>query len=346
MNARFLAGVAPAIISISFLPAQTNEPAYARAYGAGEYGTAFPEGVTDFDEKGLYHQRRLRGMKREFNDYSHRLYDLRRRFDKIFYGRDLNGSTAAPFVIGDEPAPPGFRPSRKVEYEPPPPPPPPAPPEPIVAEATPYPVEDADILAFNVEAPGQFKDNGPGFTQVPTVEKPARKFDYFLFPRAGYSHPGKKRQGVTGGTTFKREYKVGRSYALSGGIRSGPWSLGLDLSHRTNELKRRSHYGPLIAMQGENVSTAVLLQGSYAVPVYSKLSLVLRGGVGASRSDRTALFSSGAQADVSNWGLAGTAGGSLSWAFTDSFAAHLGAHYYYEEELPTYNADFGFAFDF
>lgn len=345
MNARFLAGIVPAIVLLPFSSSHAQEDEYAYAPGAAEHG-AFPAGVTNFEEKGLYHQRRLRGMKRDFNDYSRRLYDLRRRFDKVFYGRDLNGSAADPFVVGDEPVPPDFRPNRKIEYEPPPPPQPPAPLDPIVPETTPQPLEEGEALAFNVEAPGQFSDNGAGVAQAPTVKKPKRKFDYFLFPRVGYSHPGKKHEGVTGGTPFKREYKVGRSYALSGGIRRGPWSLGLDVSHRTNDLKRRSHYGSLIAMQGENASTAILLQGSYAVPVYSKLSLVLRAGVGATRSDRTALFSNGERADVSNWGLAGTAGGSLGWAFTDTFAAHLGAHYYYEEELPTYNADFGFAFDF
>lgn len=342
MNARFLAGLAPAIVLLPFPASKAQEDySYAYALGASERG-AFPAGVTNFEEKGLYHQRRMRGMKRDFNDYSRRLYDLRRRFDKVFYGRDSSASATDPFVVGNEPAPPGMRPPRNIEYVPPPPPEPPVPLEPIVPEVTPEFEEEGEELAFNVDAPGQFTENE---NAVP-VERAPRKFDYFLFPRAGYSHPGKKRQGVSGGTAYKREYKVGHSYALSGGIRQGPWTLGLDVSHRTNALKRRSHYGPLIAMQGENVSTAVLLQASYEVPVYSKLSLVLRAGMGATRSDRSALFSNGARAEVSQWGLAGAAGGSLSWAFTDSFAAHLGAHYYYEEELPTYNADFGFAFDF
>jgi hypothetical protein len=209
------------------------------------------------------------------------------------------------------------------------------------------PADHGGELAFQVDAPGQFIERRAN--SIPVAERGSR-FDYYLFPRIGYSHPAKKH--VFSDTM--KEYKVGHSIALSTGVRRGPWTLGIDYSHRHNDLKRRSFVitgGSTYHVQnGENNSMALLLQSSYSLPVYSKLYLVLRGGLGGARYKIKATVNNGIMSVAippePNWCFAGLAGGSLSWVFAENVAAHIGLHYYHEDEVPSYNADLGIEFDF
>ena len=53
----------------------------------------------DVDEKSFYQQKRIYGMKNELNNYSEKLYDLKERFDRIFYGLSSDGNFSTPFDL-------------------------------------------------------------------------------------------------------------------------------------------------------------------------------------------------------------------------------------------------------
>ena len=153
--------------------------------------------VTDYfdnvDDKSFYQRQRIHGMKREINDYSERLHNLQSRFDEIFYGLSRGNSFSKPFNTEINPtrpakkdlyeprsrqtyeslAPKGSLPQVSVEqgqfY---------SPPSDSSALFEPQEQNPVNQLAFQVEAPGTYTEDG----KTKALFNPSKKILTAMFP--------------------------------------------------------------------------------------------------------------------------------------------------------------------
>ena len=338
-------------------------------------GSTIPPIYSTLNEKRFYHARQIHGMKKDLNDHSRNLYDLRRRFDQAFFGKNSAVDRSDPFLVGPEPRLPVAPDSgRRVRYVPPSPPPePPAsvpyffpeennqpPPQPIA------PISEENLLAFNVQAPGTYlsHDNQliappPSFGFSPGQEvtsSTSGRFEYYFLPRGSIAYPYrmKKNQGNPLQPHYQR-YDPGFSAGLSGGIRTDRWRIGIAGVHQENKLHADSwaaSFGttwPKYDWSGKTTVTAALLEVSHLVPLWSSLKLSLGGGCGHAWTRSNYEFTLGANSVSSSRSYGDfiwSAGTGLEWSFSQSASLILSYRYFASEEVPTHNADLGLEIDF
>jgi hypothetical protein len=320
--------------------------------------SAIPPFYQSLEEKNYYHSRQIHGMKKDLNSHSRNLQDLRARFNQVFYGRaglDANGD---PFRIGDEPKMPSYEELKpKVVYIPP------ATSNPTLflessgstvgavsidtQPSPPLPAED--MLAFSVEAPGDYFGPDGNPVSIPTdsgVISEARSplaFSYYIMPRAGIAVSSK----IVKYTNLYKRYEPGFSAGLSGGVRLGQWRMGLSLLHQRNLLHSSSWARlPRKPLSGDVTTNALLAELAYGIPVFTSFSLNLNGALGY-RKTTTSLALSGTpvQANTDN-AFAWSVGTGLEWSFSEQASLLLAYRYFAEETVPTHNADLGLEFDF
>lgn len=328
----------------------------------GTEDSAIPSFYQTLDEKSFYHSRQIRGMKRDLNDHSRNLYDLRRRFDQVFFGRNSANLRGDPFVVGPEQKlPTSNEVNRQITYVPPPPPSGANAIEPRVDVADSQ-SADENLLAFNVQARGSYLSHD---NQVinPLGESaassgPARKdrFDYYFLPRVSVAYPYKikRNQGHSPQPHYQR-YLPGFSAALSTGIRIDRWRLGIAGHFQENSLHsaswaaRKTTAWPKYEWSGETSVTAALFEVSHLVPLLSSFSLNLNAGGGYAWTKSNYDFKLAAASEHSEKAYSDfiwVAGAGLEWSFSQRASLLLSYRYFASEEVPTHNADLGLEFDF
>jgi hypothetical protein len=320
-----------------------------------------PPFYQSLEEKNYYHSRQIHGMKKDLNSHSRNLQDLRARFNQVFYGRaglDANGD---PFRIGDEPKMPSYEELKpKVVYIPP------ATSNPTLflessgstvgsvyidtQPSPPLPAED--MLAFSVEAPGDYFGPDGNPVSIPTDSgviseaRPPRTFSYYIMPRAGIAVSSKtsKRPNAY------RRYEPGFSGSLLAGIRMDRWRMGLEVIHQRNELHPTTWVASKVTgvryyVKGKTSTNAVLADFSYQIPVISSLGIIINGSMGYRKTTSSADFTGGTIA-IADDGFVWSAGTGLEWSFSEQASLLLAYRYFAEETVPTHNADLGLEFDF
>ena len=323
-------------------------------------GSAIPPFYQSLEEKNYYHSRQIHGMKKDLNSHSRNLQDLRARFNQVFYGRaglDANGD---PFRIGDEPKMPSYEELKpKVVYIPP------ATSNPTLflessgstvgsvsidtQPSPPLPAED--MLAFSVEAPGDYFGPDGNPVSIPTDSgviseaRPPLAFSYYIMPRAGVSVTSQIHKDPT----LYRRYDPGFSASLSGGVRVDRWRIGLMALHQRNRLHSTSWIGPRSQLKGDTETNALLADFSYGIPVFTSFSLNFNGGLGYRKTTSSADWVIAGSPDSINkvdQSFVWSAGVGLDWSFSEQVSLLLAYRYFAEDTVPTHNADLGLEFDF
>ena len=300
--------------------------------------SSFPRAYDSLDEKSVYHQNRLRGMKRDFNDYGGRVYDLRRRFDLIFKNRETDMAPPVPFEIGDAAAFRDRQTQSRVTYQDPSFPARIHPRDPPVSqpptEVIPEPGEEKSPLAFVVEGPGQAPE-----AQVqdevendPEKDVARRKLKYYILPRFGISLPSDD------------DYESGLSLAVGGGFTRGDWRLGVDFSYSSNDFSRsREVLGFTHAESGDLASYALLVNVNRDIPLGANWvgSVSLGIGGGWSHSDSTLYVTPPIPWEEREGGFAWQVGLGARRLFGEASAVFLGYRYLEHPAIGTHNFEAG-----
>ena len=340
-------------------------------------GSTIPPIYSTLKEKRFYHARQIHSMKKDLNDHSRNLYDLRRRFDQAFFGKNSAVDRSDPFLVGPEPRLPVAPDSgRRVRYVPPAPPPePPAsvpyffpeennqpPPQPIA------PISEENLLAFNVQAPGTYlsHDNQliapppPPSVGVRPVQQgtssTSGRFEYYFLPRGSAAYPHKIFKKYNDPRPLYKRYRPGFSAGLSTGVRLDRWRLGFAGIYQENKLHPTSwawneKHLRRFDLAGKTSIRTALFEISHRVPVSSSLSITLDAGIGYHWRKSTFDLSDGnpinfQQIEITDEDFIWSAGTGLEWSFSPVASLILSYRYFASEEVPTHNADLGLEIDF
>ena len=325
--------------------------------------TAIPPFYQGLEEKSYYHARQIHGMKQDMNAHSRNLRDLRTRFNQVFYGRKTSGGGEDPFLVGAPPQMPVKAEVKpRIVYVPPPPR---RPRDRYELPQTNANLADenqaafneetnpANLLAFSVQEPGSYQshDGQPvspdtGMMQGNGISTASRKFDYYIFTRAGLAVAPKIKKELQN----YRRYDLGYSLSLSGGVRMDSLRMGLIFLHQRNELHSSSwkldpSTGLRFDVNGKTSTNALLVDLSYSIPVVSSLEVVLNGAIGY-RDTKSYAHGNGQSGSVNDDGFVWSAGTGLNWSFSEQASLLLAYRYFAEETVPTHNIDLGLEFDF
>ena len=322
--------------------------------------TAIPPFYQGLEEKSYYHARQIHGMKQDMNAHSRNLRDLRTRFNQVFYGRKTSGGGEDPFQVGAPPQMPVKAEVKpRIVYVPPPPRRPrdryelPQTNANLANENQAVSNEEtnpANLLAFSVQEPGSYQshDGQPvspdaGMMQGNGISTIPRKFDYYILTRAGLAATAK----ITKLSNLYKRYKPGLSGSLTGGVRKDRWSLGLTALYQRNSLHSNSWaYLPKEPLAGDVVSSALLVEFSRRIPIYTSFSLDLGGALGYRQTTTSLVLSGNPVPAKTDNGFVWSAGTGLNWSFTEQASLLLAYRYFAAETVPTHNADLGLEFDF
>ena len=323
-------------------------------------GSAIPPFYQSLEEKNYYHSRQIHGMKKDLNAHSRNLQDLRARFNHVFYGRVGVNANGDPFRIGNEPKMPSSKELKpEVVYIPP------VPSSPTLwLEGSGSAVKNTflepptqsppaeDILAFSVEAPGDYVGYDGNPLSPPTESgitseavRTRRVFSYYIMPRAGIAATSK----IYKDPTLYRRYDPGFCASLSGGVRVDRWRIGLMALHQRNRLHSTSWIDSRSRLKGDTQTNAILVDFAYGVGVLPTLNVDVGGGLGYRKTTSSADWVDAGLPRSANkvekdfvWSL----GCGLNWGFTEQVSLLLAYRYFAEETVPTHNADLGLEFDF
>ena len=294
----------------------------------------------DVDEKSFYQQKRIYGMKNELNNYSEKLYDLKERFDRIFYGLSSDGNFSTPFDTSNQP-------HRIIQ-------------EPIVAKTfsvpalpksfpiiegnsssleelsveeiiEPEPVENQ--LAFNVQSPGEFTQND---MVISTFDPEyGSSSDYYLIISPGIAFPFEKHN------TSKsfRKYDPGFSASLASGIQTGGFRIGLGGTYKRHTFHKTAKlHSSSQRLTGDSQTFAGYLDIGYTFPLVRNLEGNFGAGLGYYLSmieDKSDLSSR------KDHDLYLSLSSGLAWRYSEYFSLQMNYRYFHEDEVPAHLIELG-----
>ena len=320
-----LTGVVPLSGQASFQ--QESQPIY-RNKPISDYYDAI-------DDKSFYQQKRIHGMKSELNNYSKKLHNLQDRFDQIFYGLSSKGNFQSPFDTTTGPVRPVI--GTKVETLPQYPAA-----SPIASVIDPPPPEpSSNQLAFNVDSPGKFTEDGKVVSSFDPRKKTANGLGYYLVLSPGVAIPHKIHKEFLS----YRRYDPGISATLAGGFNVSGFKIGIGGAYKKHSFHDSSKLkvSPYSDLTGDSETFAGYLDLGYEFELSRSLDAYFGIGVGYYLSlieDRKNLGSR-KEHDVF---LTGTTG--LAWRFSEISALRLSYRYFHENEAPAHLAELGLNLDF
>lgn len=291
----------------------------------------------NLDDKTYFHQRRIHGMKGELNNYSEKLHNLQKRFDQIFYGLSGDPSFKTPFDVTNQPS----RPSRSNRFEgnstlgsv--------APLAPETYSRAPRSIEPPipagpDQLAFNVNSPGEFKNDDQTVSTFTPSRSGSGGLGGYLILTPGVAIPFKTHEGVD----FHRKYDAGLSLSLAGGVKKEGFRIGLGTLFKRNDFDPSSRYDTNKPLTQESRTFAAYLDLGYDFALVGSLDGFVGLGLGYYRSS----IQDPSKRTDDGFFATGTIG--LAYNFSDLIALRLGYRYFHEDEVPVHLAELGLGFEF
>ncbi len=309
--------------------------------------SSFPRAYGSLTEKSVYHQNRVRGMKNDLNDYSGRVYDLRRRFDLIFRNRQTDLAPPVPFEVGEGIGLEDRGGYSNVTYQGPEIPdrfrrtePPAARPvADVTAKLEGSPVETtAKLEADDEKSPLAFVVEGPSNVpqvQEQGVEEPGirRKLEYYILPRFGISLPSDD------------DYATDLSFAVSSGLVQGDWRIGVDFSYSSNDFSTTRELVPGFHTpeKGDIEAYALLVNVTRDIPLGANWIGSVGVGVGGgwSRSESTIYVFPAKEWEEQEGDFAWQLGLGARRLFGESSSVFLGYRYLGHPEMSTHNFEAG-----
>ena len=288
------------------------------------------------DDKSFYQQKRIHGMKSELNNYSKKLHNLQDRFDKIFYGLSSKGNFQSPFDTNTEPA----RPTMATKVETLPRYPVARPVAPVID--SPPPLEaPSNQLAFNVDSPGKFTEDGKVISSFDPRKKIANGLGYYLVLSPGVAFPYKIHKEFLS----YRRYDPGISVTFAGGFNVSGFKIGVGGAYKRHSFHDSSklNVNPFSDLIGDSETYAGYLDLGYEFELSHSLEAYFGIGVGyyLSLIEDNKDLSARKEHDVF---LTGTTG--LAWRFSELLALRLSYRYFHENEAPAHLAELGLNLDF
>ena len=326
--------------------------------------------VTDYfdnvDDKSFYQRQRIHGMKREINDYSERLHNLQSRFDEIFYGLSRGNSFSKPFNTEINPtrpakkdlyeprsrqtyeslAPKGSLPQVSVEqgqfY---------SPPSDSSALFEPQEQNPVNQLAFQVEAPGTYTEDGKTKALFnPSNHSGSGKLGKYFILTPGYAIPYKVHKPSSPPINKQRyrRYDPGVSVTVAGGFEKNDFRFGLggmykrhrhhETSYEYNLSYPGTHHRKYFQNHAETF--AGFLDLGYETSLWGNLD----GYIGLGLGYYLTLVEDPRERKDHGFFATGNIG--LAYNFNEMIALRLGYRYLHEKEVPAHVAELGLDFEF